>query len=980
MDIDPTLVNLLVSYAANVGADATRWVAGKFRRRGQETPAETLASLNLSVQAQLTSNGVADTDAEKIASFLLETPILGYLFMLVNAAQTGDYAGLPEEEIAALLMLEAGLSEEAAPAAADIVAAVLGARPSRAPNGRRAARGSRSRPLSGIQLFGAQEAKRRMLAGIGSPSPVEILEYSVAFRREMHRKYSRIQLQHLDNGTEQRLEDLYVEPDLRVREFDSRNESTIKPAQLLTSYGRTVVQGAAGSGKSTTIRRLAADVATGVNTDLVPIVVELRKYSAQQTLAPQIFLDHIKQSTTQLMQQAPPAHWLEYLLVTGRAVLFFDGLDEVLNAGTRAEVRDAVLAFAQLFPATSIFVTSRYTGYDLAPFDWTEWVHVGVEDLREDQVREYATRWFSLKSVAEDAATRASSFVEESRRYAADLRVNPLMLSLLCSIYYARGDIPRTLHALYERCADMIYQQWNTMRGIDDHRAWDKDVRPVLYQVAHSVLSNDEYMSFGIPHEELVTEIRRAFISNGAPDPEDASRRAREAVQLWAGRAWIITTVMTDEAGRLRYGFVHQSFLEYFAAVYEVRRVDTPAELYANLRSRLIELNGWTVTQIAVSVIDAWRDHGGQRFLAALLDDAQEACDLDAFALLRLGISLVSVVPIPPDQQSVLADTGVRFVARSILLPAGDSAVYAANEENSYRTRGAADFDIEEDEPSSVPTVELGVRESVTLPTTRSGVVAKDLSALAKDNSSAATLITAATIRCIEDQKDEVVTAALLQIAILASEKVWTNPLTKRAKIALATHDRHWVVSWIAAQLHIIPLEDAVQVVPWHATLLVQELILTDEVDIYGPEPFGPILNDCLDDDDSYRLLERIGASHSDRLARGIPLPAVRRDLIERNFVFREPPSDWRQARDPDSWSDAFLVSFAMIGRLASIAWKNGHALGESLDQSGRPIAIQIAAASLGWGAVDEDELAAVTEPHRSAIRSILAGPGLTSD
>jgi len=816
-----------------------------------------------------------------------------------------------------------------------------------------------------------------MLASIGSPSPVEILEYSGAFRREMHRKYSRIQLQHLDNGTEQRLEDLYVEPDLRIKEVDSRNASTIKPAQLLTLYGRAVVQGAAGSGKSTTIRRLAADVATGPNTDLVPIVVELRKYSAQQTLAPQIFLDHIKQFSAQLMQQAPPAHWLEYLLITGRAVVFFDGLDEVLNAGTRAEVRDAVLAFAQIFPATSIFVTSRYTGYDLAPFDGTEWVHVGVEDLREDQVRDYATRWFSLKSVAEDAEDRVSSFVDESRQYAADLRVNPLMLSLLCSIYYARGDIPRTLHALYERCADMIYQQWNTMRGIDDHFAWDKDVRPVLYQVAHSLLSNDEYMSFGIPHEELVTEIRRAFIANGAPDPVDASRRAREAVQLWAGRAWIITTVMTDEAGRLRYGFVHQSFLEYFAAVYEVRRVDTPSELYANLRSRLIELNGWTVTQIAVSVIDAWRDRGGQRFLAALLDDAKEACDLDAFALLRFGISLVSVVPIPPNQQGVLADTGVRFVARSILLPTGDSAVFAAHEENSYRTRGA--IAIEEDEPSNVPTASPGTRDSIILPVARSGLIARDLCELATGNASAATLVTAAALRCLEDEEDEVVTSALFQIAILASEMVWTDRLTELAKTALATQDHHWVVTWIAAQLHILPVEDAVQVVPWHATLLEQQLIVTGEVDIYGPEPFAAFLNDCLDDDESYRLLELVGASHSARLASGIPLPTVSRDLIARTFVFREPPSDWRQARDPDSWSDAFLVSFAMIGRLASIAWNNGHALGESLDQSGRSIAIQIAAAALGWGTVDRDQLAAVAEPHRAALRNILEGSGLTS-
>jgi predicted NACHT family NTPase len=603
------------------------------------------------MQAQLTGSGVSDRDAEKVAAFILDTPILGYLFMLVDAGKTEDYQDFPGEEIRALLILEAELEDVSATLASEVLVAVLQAsnQVSSAASARRQS-GTRSRPLSGIQLFGAQEAKRRLLSKIGSPSPSAIREYSASFRREMGRKFSRIQLQHLDNGTEQRLEDLYVEPALRLQEPAPTQRPEVRPADVLSMYARAVIQGPAGSGKSTTVRRLASDVANGSNGELAPLVVELRKYSAQQALEPQIFLEHIRQSVTQFMQQAPPEAWLEYLLTTGRAVVFFDGLDEVLSAGTRAEVRDAVITFAQMFPASSIVVTSRYTGYDLAPLDKGEWTHIGVQELREDQVHEYARRWFKLKDSGTDIVERARSFIDESRTYASDLRSNPLMLSLLCSIYYSRGDIPRTLHALYERCADMIYQQWNTMRGLEDHRAWDKDVRPVLYQVAHAVLSNDDYLSFGIPEEELVREVRRAFISNGAPDPEDASRRAREAVRLWAGRAWIITAVMTDEAGRLRYGFVHQSFLEYFAAVFEVRRVDTPADLYENLRGRLIELNGWTVTQIAVSVLEAWKDHGGKRFLAVLLDDARKACDLDTFALLRLGISLVSIVPVPAEQ------------------------------------------------------------------------------------------------------------------------------------------------------------------------------------------------------------------------------------------------------------------------------------------------------------------------------------------
>lgn len=245
--------------------------------------------------------------------------------------------------------------------------------------------------------------------------------------------------------------------------------------------------------------------------------------------------------------------------------------------------------------------------------------------------------------------------------------------------------------------------------------------------------NSDEYMSYGVPEEELIREARRAFISNGAPDPDDASRRAREAVRLWAGRAWIITTVMTDEDGRSRYGFVHQSFLEYFAAVYGVRRVDTPAELYANLRGRLFELNGWTVTQIAVSVIEAWKDHGGQRFLAVLLEDAVNVCDMDSFALLRLGISLVAIVPVPAEQLVTLAELGMRFVGRSIVLPDGDRAVFEAHEENLQRSRGYAAFDPDGEDATAAATDPGSPRESVVMPTSRSMLIADDIADLASD-------------------------------------------------------------------------------------------------------------------------------------------------------------------------------------------------------------------------------------------------------
>lgn len=967
LDIDPNLVNLLVSYAANVGADATAWVAGKFRRRVPGEVETGAKELNLSIQAQLTANNVSVADAEKIAEFLLHTPILGYLFMMVEeAARAKEYEGLANEEIAALILLETGIEGPPAAEAAGVIVDVLSAaiRTGKRPRKRPAASVT-NRPLSGVQLFGAQEAKRRVLQEIGAPSLTDIAAYSAHFRREMRKKFSRIQLQHLDNGTEQKLSDLYVEPDLLKQDIAVGSKADFKPAQVLEHYAASVIQGPAGGGKSTIVRRLAADLAGRSDEAAVPIVVELRKYSAQQALAPQIFLEHIKQSVAQLTQQEPPSSWLEYILISGRAVVFFDGLDEVLSAGTRSDVRDAVRSFAQLFPASSFLVTSRYTGYDLAPLDRDTWAHFSVCELREDQVRDYAALWFKLKD-PDSAIARATSFIDESRVYAPDLRANPLMLSLLCSVYYSRGDIPKTLYALYEQCADMIYRQWNTMRGIDDHRAWDKDVRPVLYQVAHTVLNNDDYISQGIPERDLIAEIQRAFLDNGAPDVEEASARARETLALWAGRAWIITPVMTESTGRFRYGFVHQSFLEYFAAVYEVRRVDTPAELYANLRSRLIELNGWTVTQIAVSVIQAWKDQGGRRFVEAVLSEIEEACDLDAYSLWRLLISLVSIVRMPAELLDRIVAGSIQFVARSIQVPNDDQTTYRANNQSRERQRDFNQFEQNRD-----GAIE---RELVRLPTAESDAVLHDLTELCFDDDTHAAMIPRSAVGSLKSERGDVVLSSLLLCATLIEAGVWPKELNQAADACFTDtrRERSWVEWWAAAQVGFVPLQQAVKRVPWHALLLHQELVLSSETEMAGPQPFTTDLLSAINQTETHLLLESIGETAASDIEAGKQLPSISRREAD-YFVFREPASDWSQAKDPSAWSNAFLTTFAMLGKLASLSWSSGHALGEIVNDSPRDDVRHIAASAVGWGSLEASTLKHISEPYSTAIRTVIS-------
>jgi hypothetical protein len=258
-------------------------------------------------------------------------------------------------------------------------------------------------------------------------------------------------------------------------------------------------------------------------------------------------------------------------------------------------------------------------------------------------------------------------------------------------------------------------------------------------------------------------------------------------------------------------------------------------------------------------------------------------------------------------------------------------------------------------------------------------LVASDIAEVISD-APMSLLVAQATLSHIRDAGDEVVAAALLQYSLLCSADRWPESLDRELQTVFEGREHHWVVTWFAAQLEIISVEYAVTRVPWHALLLEQKLLLVDDLDVFGPEPLNPILTECLDDNASYRLLELAGASASEHLQNGQRLPTVTQEQVRDHFVFYEPPSDWRQVRDPNLWSDAFLVSFAMIGKLVALAWNNGHALGESLDESAPDIVVKMAAASLGWGKIDAQALAAVAEPYRFAIESILSPTWPTSN
>ena len=118
-------------------------------------------------------------------------------------------------------------------------------------------------------------------------------------------------------------------------------------------------------------------------------------------------------------------------------------------------------------PLAGTLVTSRLIGYDQARLDDRQFVAYRIAGFDDLRVAEYARKWFALEEGMKpgDEEQWADTFMDESANV-ADLRVNPLLLSLMCILYRGEGSLPRNRAQVYEQCASLMFRRWDTWRRI----------------------------------------------------------------------------------------------------------------------------------------------------------------------------------------------------------------------------------------------------------------------------------------------------------------------------------------------------------------------------------------------------------------------------------------------------------------------------------------------------------------------------------
>lgn len=410
----------------------------------------------------------------------------------------------------------------------------------------------------------------------------ELSAVGTDIRRAVGVEFSQLKLNHAFETDPRQIADLYIHRSLMNDLGVSRAAESLLDSRRRI---RAVVTGAPGAGKSTLTQHIVHS-ASQLEFGRVPLFMKALEFGDDQ---PQLVEAVAQSSATLLQMPEVNANVVHDLLCMGTAFVVFDGLDEILSPAQRQKFARRVDAFAFRYPLASVVVTSREVGYERAPLNGDLFTRYRLQPFSEAQVVEYVERWFAKSPDGDD---RARAFLREISSV-PDLPQNPLMLSLLCTLYKARGHIPRNRRQVYSQCADLLFNRWDSMRLIDqpvDHVQHGQDLMEDLALWFFKSRSAQR----GVGEGQLRKVLSNFFESTAGALKADAKHRASGFLDFCSDRAWLLGRSGTNEYGERVFVFTHQTFMEFFASEGMARSAKSSEEL-ADTIIRQYEVNASSV-------------------------------------------------------------------------------------------------------------------------------------------------------------------------------------------------------------------------------------------------------------------------------------------------------------------------------------------------------------------------------------------------
>jgi hypothetical protein len=342
-----------------------------------------------------------------------------------------------------------------------------------------------------------------------------------------------------------------------------------KTLDSLTQLGNFIlIVGDPGSGKSTLLKWAAVEAARAfspakASQQGIPFLIKLR--SLMPGNLPN--LDSIGSPMTEGLVIQQPKQWSSALIETGRAVLLFDGLDEVAE-----DRRESIVRWIEQIHqdhgrrGTKIIVTSRPAAIMEERFQLRSARAITIRPMPYAKIERFVNLWhqtvYTLAELHDSADWKAKADQLLARmevdRQLAQLASNPLLCAVICALYHARGEhLPSERSELYEALlAMLLVRRDHERRGITTMLSLT-DTQRLVEDVALSFLNSDRNE---LPRHSVLDTLRTSL--HGFRRLELRDMRPGLVLDYLIARTGVIRQLPPDDT----IDFWHKSFQEFLAA------------------------------------------------------------------------------------------------------------------------------------------------------------------------------------------------------------------------------------------------------------------------------------------------------------------------------------------------------------------------------------------------------------------------------
>lgn len=306
----------------------------------------------------------------------------------------------------------------------------------------------------------------------------------------------------------------------RAFEGDESIES-LTTSDLLKGCRFSIVLGGPGSGKSTLARQIrnecAVDYLRGSTESPAVVVLSLRQLSSTKRPLSLQIVESIRSEAVDVSERT-----ISHLLLDGRLIVIFDGLDEIQPA-EQSQTLFTISAWMRDFPTARCVVTSRSIQLADCPPECEvfEITNPSTEDLSD-----YAGRIIAQFTQSAPTVDIENELVRSFQ--AMGTGNNPLLFSLAVEQFIRAGAIARDSAQLASRYFELFVRRWDRDRGIVDLLGAQPYIMIILRGLA---IASFNRIDMQLTREDAWHEITGTLARCGLSKP-DAERGASQALEL----------------------------------------------------------------------------------------------------------------------------------------------------------------------------------------------------------------------------------------------------------------------------------------------------------------------------------------------------------------------------------------------------------------------------------------------------------------